>query len=411
MKRYYYIKTFGCKLNVADSFLYEKVLKSFLLESSEKDADLILVNSCGVIDKTERKVIKTIQDYKKQGKFVILTGCLPYISEKKLDKIADEIVKIKDLKKIKNILERVANKKEDKTKLESLKTPFSAIVPIAEGCLGNCSYCGTKIARPALKSRKQDDILEEIEKLLEKGCKEIQITSQDLAVYGMDRGEQELPELLEKIISIDKFFRLRIGMTNPGYTRKILPKLLKIYESEKIYNYIHIPVQSGDDEILKKMNRKHTVSDFVEICTAFYEKFSDFIVATDVIIGFPGESENSFKKTYNLIEKTKPHIVNITRFSPRSGTEATNMKDMPEKIKKERSRKLNKLTKEIRIEQNRKYKNKKYNVLISKKGKNDTFIARLPNYKALIIEEGNLKEFREAVVTGYEHNYLKGKIL
>ncbi|MEA2092527.1 MAG: tRNA (N(6)-L-threonylcarbamoyladenosine(37)-C(2))-methylthiotransferase [Patescibacteria group bacterium] len=407
----YYIKTFGCKLNVADSFACEKVLKKFLLSSSEEEADLILVNSCGVIDKTERKVIKKIKEYKKQEKFVILTGCLPYISDKKLDKIADKVVKIRDFKKIKVILENITGKKECSGGVDDLKVPTSAIISIAEGCLGNCTYCGTKLARSVLKSKKQENVLKEVNYFLERGVKEIQITSQDLAVYGMDRGKQELPELLEKIISIDKFFRLRLGMTNPGHTKRILPELLKIYESKKIYNYIHIPVQSGDDKILKKMNRKHTVLDFIEICNSFYEKFSNFIIATDIIVGFPEEDEENFKKTYNLIKKTRPHIVNITRFSPRSRTKATEMKDMPQKIKKERSRKLNRLTKKIRIEQNKESKGKKHTVLISKKGKNNTLIARLPNYKALILKQGELGDYKKAKVTGYEHNYLKGKLL
>jgi MiaB-like tRNA modifying enzyme len=406
----YYIKTFGCKLNVADSFGCEKVLRRFLLPSLEEEADLILVNSCGVIDKTERKVIKKIKEYKKKGKFVILTGCLPYISDKNLDEVADRVVGIRDFKKIKEILEEVTKKKECSGGVDDLKLPTNAIISIAEGCLGSCTYCGTKIARSVLKSKEQGDVLKEVNYFLERGYKEIQITSQDLAVYGMDRGKQELPELLEKIISIDKFFRLRLGMTNPGYTKRILPELLKIYESEKIYNYIHIPVQSGDDEILKKMNRKHTVLDFVEICNSFYEKFNDFIIATDIIVGFPGEDEENFKKTYNLIKKTMPHIVNITRFSPRSGTVAAEMKDMPEKIKKERSRELNRLTEKIRIEQNKKSKGKKYTVLISKKGKENTLIARLPNYKALILEQGKLGDYKKAEVTEYKHNYLKGKL-
>jgi threonylcarbamoyladenosine tRNA methylthiotransferase CDKAL1 len=259
-----------------------------------------------------------------------------------------------------------------------------------------------------LKSRKQEDVIGEIKDLLDRGYKEVQITSQDLAVYGMDRGEQELPELLEKIININKFFRLRLGMTNPEYTKKILPELLKIYESEKVYNYIHTPVQSGSEEVLKRMNRKHTASDFVEICNSFYKKFDDFVVATDIIIGFPGESKEDFDKTYNLIKETAPHIVNITRFSPRSGTKAAEMKDMPEKIKKERSRKLNKVTKEIRVQQNKKYKGKSYDVLITQKGKKDTFIGRLPNYRAVILKDEKVGRYKKQTILGYEHNYLKG---
>jgi len=409
MMKKYYIKTFGCKLNVTDSFLYEEVLRCFLLPSSEEDADLVLVNSCGVIDKTERKVIKKIKKYKKQEKFVVLTGCLPSISDYDLESITDEIFEIKNTNQLKKVLEKVSFKKNiNYASKDNLEDSVTAVVPIADGCLGNCTYCGTKIARPVLKSRKQEDVIGEIKDLLDRGYKEVQITSQDLAVYGMDRGEQELPELLEKIININKFFRLRLGMTNPEYTKKILPELLKIYESEKVYNYIHTPVQSGSEEVLKRMNRKHTASDFVEICNSFYKKFDDFVVATDIIIGFPGESKEDFDKTYNLIKETAPHIVNITRFSPRSGTKAAEMKDMPEKIKKERSRKLNKVTKEIRVQQNKKYKGKSYDVLITQKGKKDTFIGRLPNYRAVILKDEKVGRYKKQTILGYEHNYLKG---
>ncbi len=408
----YYIKTFGCKLNVADSFLYEKVLDLFLASSSEKDADFILVNSCGVIDKTERKIIKKIKEYKKEGKFVVLTGCLPSISDYNLESITDEIFEIKNINQLEKILKKISFKEKSKYVKESnLEYSVTAVVPISDGCLGNCTYCGTKIARPVLKSRKQEDIIKDIKDFLDCGYKEIQLTSQDLAVYGIDRGEQELPELLEKIVNINKFFRLRLGMTNPGYTKKILPELLKIYENEKIYKYIHAPVQSGDDNVLERMNRKHTVSDFVEICNSFYKKFNNFVIATDIIIGFPEESKENFERTYNLIKEMKPHIVNITRFSPRTGTMAAKMKDISPKIKKERSRTLNKLTKEIRIAQNKTFVNKKYNVLITQKGKNNTLLTRLPNYKALIVKKGEMGQFNQAIVDGYKHNYLYGYVL
>ncbi len=405
----YYLKTFGCKLNRADSDSYRKVLERFFVSSFEKEADLILINSCGVIDKTERKIIKCIREYKKEGKFVILTGCLPYITDKNLKKGVDEIIPIRDFKKLEETLERLAGEKGKKKPIFPKK--ISALIPLSQGCLGSCSYCGTKLARGKLESRNQEEVIEEIKTLLSGGCGEIQLTSQDLAVYGMERGKQELPELLSEIIKIEGKFKIRLGMTNPYYTEKILSSLLSLYESEKIYKYLHLPVQSGSEKILKSMKRRHGVGEFYKIADAFYSKFEDFLLATDVIVGFPGETEEDFKKTCKLIKEVKPHIVNITRFSPRKGTQAAKLKDMPEKIKKERSRDLCKITREMRLKENKKFIGKKYEVFISEEKKTGTKIARLPSYRALIVNEGKSGEFRKAFVTGCEHNYLKGKLL
>ncbi len=410
----YRIETFGCKLNERDSREYEEVLSRFLNPSEEKEgADLILINSCGVVERAERNIIKRAREHKERGRTVVITGCLPSITNEDLKNTADEVVRIGDLSELSRALSRLTKREpQEKSDIKKETSLVSGFIAISKGCLGNCSYCATKLSRGKLKSKEQKKILHEVEELLSRGCKEIHLTSQDLAIYGLDRGKQELPQLLQEILNREDDFRLKLGMTNPFHTKRILGELLDIFKDERVYKYLHVPVQSGSNEMLKKMRRGHAAEDFQEIVQKVYGSFSDFLMATDIIVGFPGEGEEEFQKTYELIEKVRPHIVNITRFSPRPGTEATKMNDKcPEDTKKERSRTLNHLTKRIRLEQNAKLQGGRFKILVSEKGKKGTQIARLPSYRALIVKRGFPGEIRQATVTGYEYNYLKGELL
>jgi MiaB-like tRNA modifying enzyme len=417
------IETFGCKFNKADSELIRKILieKGFK-ETSEKEADFVILNTCGVVEKTERKIIKRTIELKKKGKKIIFAGCLPLISQKICEKIADGLIgptNILDLSKVvKKILkgEKVKFSKQkpiDKAKLKCFVIPketVTAIVPISEGCLGNCSFCATKLAKGKLRSFDKKEILKNIEEALKLGAKEIQLTSQDLGIYGLDKGKFLLPELLEEILKIKEEFRVRLGMTNPTFFKKIQHKIFKLMKSEKIYKFLHLPLQSGSDEILKAMRRGYTKKEFLEIVKNFRKNFRFGILATDVICGFPGETEKDFQKTVSLIKKVKPEILHVFRYSKRKGTEAEKLKDLPDRIKKERSRILNKIWFEILKEKNKKYLGKVFSVLITEKRK-DSFLARTNFYKAVILKEGNLGEFKRVKIVDAKPNYLMGKII
>jgi threonylcarbamoyladenosine tRNA methylthiotransferase CDKAL1 len=415
------IETFGCKFNKADSELIRKILieKGFK-EASEKEADFVILNTCGVVEKTERKIIKRAIELKKKGKKIIFAGCLPLISRKICEKIADGLIgptNILDLPKVvRKILkgEKVKFSKQkpiDKAKLKCFVIPketVTAIVSISEGCLGNCSFCATKLAKGRLRSFDEKEILKNIQETLKLGAKEIQLTSQDLGIYGLDKGKFLLPELLEEILKIKGEFRVRLGMTNPTFFKKIQHKIFKLMKSKKIYKFLHLPLQSGSDEILKAMKRGYTTKDFLEIVKNFRKNFRLGILATDVICGFPGETEKDFQKTVSLIKKVKPEILHVFRYSKRKGTEAEKLKDLPDRIKKERSRILNKIWFEILKEKNKKYLGKVFPVLITEKRK-DSFLARTNFYKAVILKEGNLGEFKRIKIVDAKPNYLVGE--
>ncbi len=418
-----YIETYGCTSNQADTDIMRGIIKrQFQLVDSCEESDVVVLNSCGVIEHTERKIIRRIVELKRKGKKIVLAGCLPRISGKINGSMVDSIIAPENLVDVGRAIKKVLNneryinverKKVDKSELvclkERLKENVIAIVSISEGCLGACSYCATRFARGRLYSFKLENIVEEVKSAVRSGYKEIQLTSQDTAVYGVDRGDYNLADLLNRISEIEGDFRIRVGMMNPNYAMEFLDELVDAFRSEKIFKFLHLPVQSGDNKILERMNRNYTVEDFLEIVSAFRKEFNDITLSTDIIVGFPGESEEEFYESYKLIEKVKPDIVNITRYSPRNRTPASKWKDMPDWIKKERSRILTELTKKIGEENNSKHLGKKYRVLVTKEGKFGTFLSRTNSYRPVILDFGTLGEFYDVKITGFSFNYLRGE--
>lgn len=421
MKKFY-LETYGCKLNQSDSDLIRGILvKDFEEVSSCDEADFIVINSCGVVERTERKIMKRIKSL--PGKKIILAGCLSLINPEIVKKVVDGAIGPKDILSIgkvsKDVLRgkkvfKISRERINKAKYYYLKKRvpggISAIVSISEGCLGNCSFCVSKYARGRLESFAMKDILKEIKSLVNSGYKEIQLTSQDAVVYGLDKGEFLLPKLLNKISEIEGDFRVRIGMMNPAFAKRISKELISAFNSENIYKFLHVPLQSGDNEILRKMNRGYLTKDFIEVVNSFRKEFEDVLVATDIIVGYPGETEKSFRKTLEVIKKVRPSIIHIFRFSKRPFSSAEKLKDFPDKIKKERSRKLTKLFQKINLEDNKKFLGKEFKVLISEKGKNNTVIARSSSFRAVILREGELGTFQKVKITDFKKNYLFGEI-
>ncbi|AKG90951.1 MiaB-like tRNA modifying enzyme-type [Geoglobus ahangari] len=416
-----YIETYGCTTNQADTDIMRGILSQrHDVVGSPDDAEIVVVNTCGVIDFTERKIVRRIRELKGSGKKVIATGCLSRISRKNLREVCDALVSPDNVHRIDEAVEGVARGERveilevtsvDKSELCMYKRRLNenaiAIVSISEGCLGSCSYCATKIARGRLRSFSVESIVREVEVAVKAGYREIQLTSQDTGAYGLDRGEN-LADLLERIAGIEGDFRVRVGMMNPQHAVAILDDLINAFSSEKIYKFLHIPVQSGDNRVLEDMRRGHTVEDYEHVVEEFRRSFDDVVVSTDIIVGFPTETEESFWMSYELIERMRPDIVNITRFSPRKGTPAYRLRDMPDWIKKERSRKLTELTRRIGLENNLKFVGKSARVLVTKAGKNGTLLSRTDSYRPVIVESGKIGEFLSVKIEKAEFNYLKG---
>ncbi|MCK5262008.1 MAG: tRNA (N(6)-L-threonylcarbamoyladenosine(37)-C(2))-methylthiotransferase, partial [Thermoplasmatales archaeon] len=289
---------------------------------------------------------------------------------------------------------------------------ISAPISIAEGCMLSCSYCITHFARGKLRSFPMNEIVSDVSNALKQGCKEIQITAQDTASYGLGT-RNNLGKLLSNICKIKDDFRIRTGMMNPFNIQKNLENIISAYDDPKIYKFLHLPVQSGDNDILKKMNRKYVVEDFLEIVNKFREKYPDITLSTDAIVGFPTETDEQFNRTSDLLRKVRPDIVNITRYSARPLTEAKTMKGrVSTKIAKERSKYLTDLCDTISKGKNKEHMGKKYTVLLTKKVKDNTFVGRAGNYKPVITNEKvEIGEFITLKIVDSDSIHLFGKLI
>ncbi|MFA7157285.1 MAG: tRNA (N(6)-L-threonylcarbamoyladenosine(37)-C(2))-methylthiotransferase [Bacilli bacterium] len=406
----FYLETYGCKLNEADSEIIRGLLSEDYEEVLDPDgADFIVLNTCGVIDKTEKKIIDKTKYFQDKGKKVFWTGCLPLITKRNISNGSIGVNNILDVKKvIKEHIHIYNNEKEDKAflcNLKKRKDNVSQIVAISEGCLGNCSYCGSRFARKELYSFSKENILKEIKEVLSDGAKEILLTSQGLATYGLDRGKQELPELIKEILKIKKDFRLRLGMMSPKFTKKIIDELLELYKDPKMYKFLHLPLQSGDNTLLSEMNRGYNVKDFLDIVSRFRSISEDTILATDIIVGHPKEDEKAFQNTIKIIEEVKPDVLHIFRYSKREGTHDSKLKELKTQTKKQRSRVLVDFYQKYNLDKNKEFLNKEVEVLVIE----DNNLARTNSGRAVLIKNGKAGEFKKVKITNYNWNYLIGE--
>jgi len=392
------IETYGCAMNKADSEYMAGLLmeSGFDLCSTSDNPDIIIVNTCTVKTPTERKILKRLGVLDEERRKVVVTGCMPSAQPNisnvfkrfsfigtNIEDIVEAVEKTDNGKRfvrISNGVRRIGLPKIRENRLIE-------IIPIASGCIGKCSYCIVKKARGSLKSYPMKDILESVKEAVSDGVREIWLTAQDTGAYGMDiKNKKGLPKLIKEICRIDGEFMIRVGMMGPNHAIKMLDDLIGIYKNEKIYKFLHIPVQSGDDKVLKDMNRQYRIKDFIEVVSRFREEIPKITISTDVIVGFPTEDEKAFMNTVNMIKEIKPEVLNISRFWLRPGTGAEEMRQLPTRITKDRSRIVNKIFIEYAKEKNREWIGWEGKALISEIGKDNSFIGRNFAYKPIIIK-------------------------
>jgi len=421
-----FVKTFGCSANFSDSEIMQGLLKEadFTIVDKEGSADLIILNVCTV--KGESAALKEIRKTHETHPFkkIIIAGC---ITQEMIPEVRDMLpdvsfISTHNIKEIVQVVEETLHdnpvsilaKKNCKKILlpRCKKNKTIGIVQIASGCVSRCSYCSTKLIKGELKSHDPKDIIEDIKNLLKEGCREIWLTAQDTACYGFDI-DTDLPELLKKVCDIDGNFRVRLGMGNPKHFKNYIDRLVAAFKHPKMFKFLHIPVQSGNDQILNAMNRGYSVEEFEDIITKFRREIPDITISTDIIAGFPGESNEQFNDSLKMVKKIRPSILNISRFIPRENTKAF---DMTEHIhggkKKERSRKLTSLHEWLALEENRKWKNWEGPVLIDEHNKDSTCTGRNFAYKPVVIK-GILPLGDRVMVkiTNIAAHYLVGEVM
>ena len=408
----YFVESYGCTMNFGEGEQLSKKMESLghTRVNSPDEADIVILNTCTVVDTTEKKMIHRMGELKQEGKEIIVTGCMAKVQPKRISiRLPESMIIPPDQYDL--FSGKVESAFGCAPCTETYEFGASAILPIAQGCLGNCSYCITRFARGVLKSYQEDELLNEFKSMLDSGVKEILVTAQDTACYGRDI-DTDLPTLLRRFLEFEGEYRIRIGMMNPNNLDRILDDLMDVMEDERVYRFLHIPVQSGSNSVLEKMRRHYTVDRFMGIVNRLRERYPDISIATDLITGFPGETERDHEKSIKLIKDLHADTVNITRFSVRPGTDAATMKNQIHgNISKERSTELTETKMSVEGDINSTLIGQRYRALVTENGRPGTMIARNRNYRPIGIEADiPIGTFIDVEITGSAPTHLVGRI-
>lgn len=405
-----YVEAYGCTLNYGESREIEDLLagRGWMLSSTPEGCDLIVIATCVVIETTERAMLKRLEELKDSPRLIV-TGCMATACRDKAEAVVPRASFIApgDIEAVSAIIEDV---RLGQTIRRPPRRESYGIVPIATGCLGNCAYCITKVARGELSSRSPSGIVESVRSMVSAGPIEVQLTSQDTAAYGLDIGT-DLFSLVKSICAIKGDFRLRVGMMNPKTALPVTRQLAEMYREPKVFKFLHLPVQSASDEVLRHMGRNYEVADFRRIVESVRMVVPDLTLSTDIIVGYPGERDDDHRANLELIREFAPDIVNVTRFSVRPGTRAA---DEPGQIvgwkAKQRSREMTALRFRVALDKNRRWIGREVTALATEHGKQGTTILRTDEYKQIVVpEELQLRDFYRVEVVGATPTYLRGQ--
>ena len=424
-----FIRNFGCSANTADGEVLAGCIAQagFQLATSESNADMLIYNTCAVKGPTENRIIN-IMKHAPKGKKLIVAGCLPIISFERLfhevhfdgaigpsigSGIVDVVSRVFAGEKVVELSNLNCKPQLDLPRVNT--NPVISVVPVNYGCLGSCAYCCVVFARGHLRSYGIEEVVERVQSDVATGVKEFWITSQDTACYGREIGSS-LAELLSALGDLPGDFKVRVGMMTPNMVSDMQDKLINAFKNDKIFKFLHLPVQSGDNETLKRMRRFYSAEEFKCIVDAFRAEFADLTLATDIIVGFPGETEEAFENTIKLLDEVKPDVTNVSKFFVRPKTAAAQIEDGLvdcEEIKR-RSTVASELVKRISLERNQRWNGWVGEVLFDEKGKvKGSWVGRNFAYKPVAIKcSNNLlgKTLGVKVVDAYS-TYLKGTLI
>ncbi|XP_022099435.1 threonylcarbamoyladenosine tRNA methylthiotransferase-like [Acanthaster planci] len=357
-----YVKTWGCSHNNSDGEYMAGQLAAYgyQITGEPQEADLWLLNSCTVKNPAEDHFRNEVQRARRLAKHLVVAGCVPQ-GQPKLDYINGvSVVGVQQIDRVVEVVEEtlkghtvrlLKQKKKEGKKIGGApldlpkirKNPLIEILAINTGCLNQCTYCKTKHARGELGSYQPEELVERARQSFQEGVCEIWLTSEDTGAYGRDIGVT-ITELLWQLVEvIPEGCRMRIGMTNPPYILEHLEEMAKILNHPRVYSFLHVPVQAGSDNVLLDMKREYSVADFQHVVDFLKERVPGITVATDIICGFPTETEEDFEETMKLVEQYKFPSLFINQFFPRPGTPAAKMPQVPAQVKKARTKKLSTL--------------------------------------------------------------------
>ncbi len=392
-----FVEAYGCSASFADSEMISGLIQNggHVLADSPSDSDLNIVVTCSVKDPTANKMMYRINSLK--SKPLIVAGCLPKAEKETVEKFSENASLLgpnslgKTLQVIDSTLagtKQIALEDSDLSKVGLPKVrlnPTVGIVEIASGCLSECTFCQTKLSKGDLASYRLGDIVRQVRAEIKEGCKEVWLTSTDNGCYGFDIGT-DLPSLVNAVSEIPEDFMIRVGMMNPMYMPRIRENLVESFDNDKVFKFLHIPVQSGSDKVLHDMKRGHTAGTYRGIVKKVKDRFEDFTISTDIIVGFPSETEEEFQKTIALLKDTKPDSVNLSKYSVRPGTDAAGLEQIDAAEVKRRSKIIFEQISKLSMEGNQKWIGWKGKVLFDEKT-DEGIKGRNFAYKPIAVED------------------------
>ena len=372
---------YGCKVNQyeTNAMTQKFVEKGYNIVEFKDSADIYIVNTCTVTNMADKKSRQIIRRAKQNNEnaIVVVTGCYAEVNKKELENIndIDLIVGNSEKNNIVDVVEKFIN--EDKIEINDIcqQKEFAdfgtvtytektrAVIKVQDGCNNFCSYCIIPYAKGRVRSRKPESVIAEVKEIVKQGIKEVVITGIHVASYGKDFNNNiRLIDLLERINKIEGLHRIRLGSLEPNLiTEDFVNRISKL---EKICDHFHLSLQSGCDETLKRMNRRYTTQEFEKVTRLLREAYPNAALTTDIIVGFPGETDEEFNNTYEFLKKVDFYKMHIFKYSQRKGTKAAVMPNQIDgTIREERSRKLISLSNENEIRYNKEYVGKDVKVL------------------------------------------------
>jgi len=416
-----FVEAYGCSASFADSEMISGLIVNggHTLATDSSESDLNLIVTCSVKDTTANKMMHRIKSLK--TKPLIVAGCLPKAEQSNVEKFTENASLLgpnslgKTLDVINSTLigkKQIALEDSDLSKVGLPKVRLNSavgIVEIASGCMSECTFCQTKLAKGDLSSYRLGDIVRQVQTEIKEGCKEVWLTSTDNGCYGFDIGT-DLPTLVNAVSEIPEDFMIRVGMMNPMYMSRIKQELIESYDNEKVFKFLHIPVQSGSNKVLNDMKRGHTSETFREIVKKTKDRFENFTISTDIIVGFPSETEEDFQKTLTLLDETKPDVVNLSKYSARPGTDAAELKQIDAAEIKRRSKIIFEQINKISMESNKKWIGWKGKVLFDENTE-EGIKGRNYAYKPISVQEKvNIGDSHIVEITDATRKRLIGKI-
>ncbi len=399
------IQTLGCKVNQSESASIEGTLREhdYEIVKQNDNPDVCIINTCSVTAKSDYQSRQLVRRAVKKGAKVIATGCYAQLK-------SDELLKINGLNLVignseKDNLLKHLNDIQTRDKSPSahvdppasplLKSPYystrsRAFLKIQDGCNFSCSYCTVPLARGKSRSLGEDDVLSAVKELVSTGYREIVITGIHTGSYGLDLNpKSSLPILIKKLISHNPETRFRMSSIEP---QEFKEELIALMSEENVCRHFHIPLQSGSDKILKKMNRGYTTDYYKQIIHKIITGYPDISIGTDVIVGYPGESEKNFNSTVKFLEKLPLTYFHVFPYSERPNTRSAQLNDdLTDKVKKERVKILIEISDKKKYDYMTRHLDKTLNVIVEKKSVNSAFYKVVSdNYLRLYVKSENL---------------------